>query len=1088
MTEQNWHAAWEIYSHACELSGAEQAGYLRRSGAAPEVLERVTKLLNQAEPEQEGGAGEASIGRKIGPYQLVEMLGEGSMGTVYRAEQYKPIRRSVALKLVRQGMSRPELLERFEIERRALALMDHPNIARVLDAGETETGRPYFAMEYVAGMPITQHCDARGLAVRQRLELLLPVCGAVQHAHQKGIIHRDLKPSNVLVTLVDGRPVPKVIDFGVARAVGGASAGTLATQFGSLVGTLAYMSPEQARLDPAGLDTRTDVYSVGVLAYELLAGTTPFGETLGRADSGEFSLFAALEQIRTSEPSPPSHIRRTTLTREIDWIVMKAIAKDPSRRYQTIQGLANDIQRYLDGEPVQAGPLSTSYRLRKLVERYWVPLTAAAITILILAAATVISIRQAIRATTAERTALAERDRAYRNERAARQQRDRALAAEQRTRKEQQLTEEQRSRADLEAATSRAVARFLQDDLLAQASPFIQAGAATPNPNLTVREVLDRAAARLNERRDLRPEVRADVEHTIASSYLDLGLFDAARKHLSRSLEIRRKIPGQQAETIASMDRLAEAYYGSGDYGQAESIWNRVLAGQRASYGSSDAATLATNRKLADLDRSRGRYQESEQTLVRLRAIQSRQFGPEHPETLRTAGQLGLLYLFAGKHAQAEQLQRSVHRALRRTLGEEHPETLAALHALAKAIHYQSRPAEALPLFQNVVKSQQRTLGGTHPETLSAMGSLASCLYRLGRIRDSVELQTELAGLYGRVYGERHPATLTVVHNLANHYLALGDVGRAIALHEKTMEIQKQVLGPEHPNTLLTGYNLGRSLHEAGRFAEAAAMMERVIEARQRVLEPGHPAIEMAKSNLAGVYVDLGRFEKGVTMATEAWHARRKRFGEQHFQTAHAAYWRCVALLASGEIHQARTMADQAISALRASNPDHPDTLDVLEAAGFIQLRSNSPEAAAGMFQEAFDRRRASFGAFDQRTRRTALYVAFAHYRLRSGGRAEDLVKEWSASNDRVAGTPGWQQGLAETVLGALYLERGRLPEAQALLESGHALLAQSRGMLPALLRREVAGLCESISHWFDAAGRNEAGARWRTRAAQFAL
>ncbi len=364
----------------------------------------------------------AQTGTVIGPYKLLQPIGEGGMGTVYMAEQTQPVRRVVALKLIKAGMDSRQVLARFGAERQALALMDHPNIAKVLDAGTTEEGRPYFVMELVKGIPITRFCDERRLTLRERLELAIPVCQAVQHAHQKGIIHRDLKPSNVLIALYDGQPVPKVIDFGVAKATGPRLTDeTLYTEFGAVVGTLEYMSPEQAELNQLDIDTRSDIYSLGVLIYELLTGSTPLQHK--RLKSVLF--LEVLRLIREEESPRPSRRLSTTeelpsiaacrhieprklrgLVRgELDWIVMKALEKDRNRRYETANDLAADLRHYLDDEPVQACPPSAGYRLRKLMRRNKGLLTMLAVVFLALIAGTAVATWQAIRTTHAERLA-----------------------------------------------------------------------------------------------------------------------------------------------------------------------------------------------------------------------------------------------------------------------------------------------------------------------------------------------------------------------------------------------------------------------------------------------------------------------------------------------------------------------------------------------------------------------------------------------------------------------------------------------------------------------------------------------------------
>ena len=386
-------------------------------------------------------------GSRIGPYKLLQAIGEGGMGTVFMAEQTQPVRRTVALKLIKAGMDSRQVLARFGAERQALALMDHPNIAKVLDAGTTNDGRPYFVMELVKGIPITRFCDDRRLSTRERLELAIPVCQAVQHAHQKGVIHRDIKPSNVLIALYDGKPVPKVIDFGVAKATGPKLTDqTLYTEFGAVVGTVEYMSPEQAELNQLDIDTRSDIYSLGVLIYELLTGSTP----LQRKRLKQAAVLEVLRLIREEEPPRPSLRISTTaelpsiaacrnveprklsalMRGELDWIVMKALEKDRDRRYETANGLAADLRRYLDDEAVQACPPTAAYRLSKFAKKYRVALATACAFVVVLVGATVISVWQAVRANQARAEAVLAYAAETQQRREAQDQRDRAIKAE----------------------------------------------------------------------------------------------------------------------------------------------------------------------------------------------------------------------------------------------------------------------------------------------------------------------------------------------------------------------------------------------------------------------------------------------------------------------------------------------------------------------------------------------------------------------------------------------------------------------------------------------------------------------------------
>jgi serine/threonine protein kinase len=424
------------------LSASERAGSFLEEPATP--APPIGELLSDDPPTSDPPPIEGP-GTRVGPYKLLQPIGEGGMGIVYMAEQLEPVRRKVALKTIKPGMDSAQVIARFEAERQALAMMDHQNIAKVFDAGtvgqafqpdtpspsqagkpDLRGGRPYFVMELVHGVPITQFCDENQLTPRQRLELFVPVCQAIQHAHQKGIIHRDIKPSNVLVTLYDDKPVPKVIDFGVAKAIEQRlTEKTLFTQFGVLVGTFEYMSPEQAELNALGVDTRSDIYALGVLVYELLTGSTP----LQRERLREAALSELIRLIKEEEPPRPSvrlsssnslpkiaAVRKTEPSKlsklvrgEIDWIVMKCLEKDRSRRYETANGLARDVERYLHDEPVEACPPSAAHRLRKLVRKYRMPVIVAAAFTLLLLAGVVVSAWQAVRATDAEREATRKR-------------------------------------------------------------------------------------------------------------------------------------------------------------------------------------------------------------------------------------------------------------------------------------------------------------------------------------------------------------------------------------------------------------------------------------------------------------------------------------------------------------------------------------------------------------------------------------------------------------------------------------------------------------------------------------------------------
>jgi serine/threonine protein kinase len=577
----------EIFFAALEIEDRDaRSAFLDQACGDPELRRRVERLLArdaQASGFLESPAAPPTVtfespslsegpGTVIGPYKLREQIGEGGMGVVYVAEQTQPVRRKVALKIIKPGMDTRQVIARFEAERQALAMMDHPNVAHVHDGGATGSGRPYFVMELVRGMPITDYCDRERLSIPERLELFVQVCRAVQHAHQKGIIHRDLKPSNILVTIIDGAAVPKIIDFGVAKATGGSlTERTIYTAFQQFVGTPLYMSPEQADLSGMDVDTRSDIYSLGVLLYELLTGTTPFDQ-----DTFRTAAFDELRRlIREQEPPKPSTRLSSlgatrasvsanrqadarqldrTIRGELDWIVMRALEKDRRRRYETANDFASDVMRYLTDQPVEACPPSAWYRFGKLARRNRVALMTSTLVATALVLGTAVSTWEAIRATGAERAA------------------DTARAAESSARKR---AEDAEKTARAEADKAKAINDFLVNDLLVQADPEKNA----VSDRVTLREVLDRAAEKVGARFRDQPLIEATLHTTIGEIYDSLQIRDGRRQHFAAALAIYEREKGPRAvETAKAMIALGNALEEENQFAEAEPLLRHGLA------------------------------------------------------------------------------------------------------------------------------------------------------------------------------------------------------------------------------------------------------------------------------------------------------------------------------------------------------------------------------------------------------------------------------------------------------------------------------------------------------------------------------
>ena len=728
-----------------------------------------------------------TAGTMIGRYRLLDKIGEGGMGEVWLAEQREPVRRRVAVKVVKAGMNTREVIARFESERQALALMDHPAIAKVFDAGTTPLGAPYFVMEYVAGVPITDYCDQHNHNTRDRLELFLRVCEGVQHAHQKAIIHRDLKPSNILVTEVDGKPAPKIIDFGVAKALTHKlSADTMYTRVGTLIGTPEYMSPEQALSSGEDIDTRTDVYSLGVIFYELLAGTPPielrkiaFDEFLRRLRQEDAPKPST--KIRTQARDTSTAVARQRQTEpqalarqlqgELDSIALKALEKDRGRRYGSPADFGADIGRYLRNEPVLAVPPSLGYRAGKFARRYRGPLATAAAFALVLIAATAVSIRQSIRA---NREAV------------------------------------QARRAE---ASAQAVNNFLQNDLLAQASSSNQSGLGSrPDPDLKVRTALDRAAASIEGKFDKQPEVEAGIRFTMGQTYTDLGQYPEARKQLERAVELyRQSLGAENPKTLLAETRLASVAVLQGKYAEAESILTPLLEIQHRVLGPEDPDTLLSMTILGNVYTHQGKYVRAEPLDNQILNARRRVLGPENPDTLKSLNNLAGVYDRERKYAQAEALFSQLVEIRRRVAGPEHPDTLLAESNLAAVYGHEGSYGRAQALEEQVLEMQRRVLGPDHPDTLRTMVSLALVYDHQGKYAQAEALNSQILEIRRRLLGPEHQDTLMSMNNLATNYAEEGKYAQAVTTFREVLEVQRRVLGPTHPDTFISMNNIAEA-------------------------------------------------------------------------------------------------------------------------------------------------------------------------------------------------------------------------------------------------------------------------------------
>ena len=722
--------------------------------------------------------------REIGRYRILRVIGEGGMGTVYEAEQDKP-RRVVALKVIRPGYASPQLLKRFEQESQVLGRLQHPGIAQIYEAGTHEVAPgadgkhgvivPYFAMEFIRGRGLKVYMEAENLGTRQRLELVAKVCDAVHHAHQKGVIHRDLKPSNILV---DESGQPKILDFGVARATDSdIQATTIQTDVGQLIGTIPYMSPEQVAADPQGLDTRSDVYALGVIAYEALAGRLPY-------DLKHKMIHEAARVIREEEPAPLSTVNRV-FRGDVETIVAKSLEKDKSRRYQSAAELASDIRRYLHDEPIVARPASAAYQFKKFAQRNKAVVVGVAAVFLVLVAGMIVSTTLYFRAENARAEQSRERARA-----------EAAAFSEAEQRKQAETSAE---RAHQEQIKAERVSGFMSG-ILKGAGPSVALGRDTT----MLKEMLNAAAKRIREG-ELKdaPEAEVQLRGTIGQTYQGLGVYDQAHEMIQPTIEQARRLYGEQhVETIRSMNALASLYWDQGRYDEALELNEWAVEKARTGLGEENSETLtALNLKSAFMHET-GHWDGLLTLRKNLLEQQRRTLGEEHPDTLDSMDNLAYSYYMTGRRNEAASLFEQTVAIRCPVLGDEHPATLVTMLMLAWSYSVLGYSQEAVTLQERVLVTSRRVLGEEHPQTLTNMIHLAVFYAKIDRFAEARTLSEQALGTFRRVFGEQSVVTAQAMLFYASTLLATGpeerrneNAAEALDLAERAGTVAKKDYG-----------------------------------------------------------------------------------------------------------------------------------------------------------------------------------------------------------------------------------------------------------------------------------------------------
>ncbi len=998
-------AQWEaLLNDACgdDADLRQQVAVLLKAHAESEgILDR-----NQVGQTQTGAYGPSneSPGMLIGPYKLLQQIGEGGMGTVFMAEQIQPVQRKVALKVIKAGMDSRQVIARFEAERQALAMMDHTNIARVLDAGTTESGRPYFVMELVHGVPITKYCDDNRLTPRERLELFVAVCQAIQHAHQKGIIHRDVKPSNVMITLYDGKPVPKVIDFGVAKAIEQKlTERTLFTQYGTVVGTLEYMSPEQAEMSALGVDTRSDIYSLGALLYELLTGSTPlshkrfreaaYGEILRMikeeepprpstrlSDSGE--ALASISAQRQMEPAKLTKLLRG----ELDWIVMKTLEKDRNRRYQTANGFLADVQRYLNDEPVQACPPSAGYRLKKFVRRNSGSVLAATSLLLLLIAGIIGTSWGLVRAVRARRDAVAAQGAEAKQRQLAQGNEAKALVA---TAAEKEAKETALARE----AETRAVLDFVQNKVFAAARPLGYEGGL--GHEVTLRRAIEAALPFVDKSFADQPLIEARLRMTLGASFsfLSEAKLAAEQYQAARTLYTKHRGP-DYPNTLASMTGLANDFEALGRYAEAHEIRQETWAPMKAKLGADHSSTLQSMMGVANSYDALGRHADALKLHVETLSLTKAKLGPDHPDTFMSMYNLANSYARSGRYADALKLHEETLLLRKAKLGLDHPDTLKCMMVVANGYEALGRHADALKLREETLALQKARLGPDHSDTLKSMNNLAVSYHNFGRHSDALKLREETLALLKTKFGPDHPDTLASTNNLALSYYVLGRHTDALKLHKETLALQKARFGPDHPDTLMSMMNVANNYFALGRHAEALKLCEETLALRKAKLGPDHPDTLSSMHNLANSYAALGRHADALMLREATVALRKVKLGPDHphtLESMNGLAW----LLATAEDPKIRKPA-QAVELAKEVVTRSPKDGNNWNTLGVAQYATGDYKAAIGTLEKSMQLRKGGDSS-------DWFFLAMAHWQIGDKEQARkwyDQAVKWMKKNN----------------------------------------------------------------------------------------
>jgi len=845
--------------------------------------------------------------QNFGNYKIHRQIGSGGFGIVFLATQEKPCHRKVAIKIIKLGMDSEEIIARFEAEEQALALMNHPGIAQIYDSGITDRGMPFFVMEYIEGLDIKSFCDKKKLNISQRLELFIDVCRSVQHAHQKGVIHRDLKPPNILVTKEreSDKNIVKVIDFGIAKALHyNLTENTFYTDPNSTIGTSFYMSPEQIQNSRLGIDTRADIYALGVILYELLIGLRPFDFK----DPNIIDMKDLRNKICEQEPLKPSKklllktfypgcsidniikdrsTNRITLEKELkddlDWIVLKALEKIPEKRYASVSELEADIERHLNGEPVLARAPSQIYKIRKFIHKHKVTVIATMITLSALVIG-VIGISVGF---------------------------SKAITA--------------KNEAKLETEKVRAINDFLQN-LLAAPAPDAE------GHNVKVIDVLRQASKNVEKNFDEIPEVKAEVHHTLGKTYFTIGDYQNAYQHTKKALDIRVRILGlNHPASLSLMNNIGAIFCEQGNYNEAEAYNRKTIEIAKETLGQNHPDTLMTISNLARSIQLQGRFSEAIGIYKDVWEKQRKILGPEHPKTVLTMIDLAGAFLDSGDNKKAESIYKDGLEIQRRIYGENHPNYLSTQSNIAIALKNQGNVKESIRIYRQVLEKKIQVFGPNHPMTLITMTNLAEALRKHGKYEDAILLLSEALNRKKTTLGENHPGTLGTQINLANVLDDQGKYDKSEEIYREVLIKQKISIGPDNPDTLTTMNNLGVVLNNLKKYEEAESLLLDALKKEILILGPDHPGTLNTMKNLTNSFLGQRKYDKAEKLGRETLEKQKRVIGENHQDTLSTSNNLGIILYAQGKFKESEKIINEVMKKqLHVIGPEHPSTLNTM--------------------------------------------------------------------------------------------------------------------------------------------------------------